>query len=117
MNFITRIADWNGERYPQAFDKQLTTTILAEELGELASAKSEVEVLDALVDLTYIAVGGMWKLGLSSEQVREAIEAVCTSNETKEVVPTEPNVKANLFKGEDYVGPEVELKNILDRRA
>ena len=117
MDAVTRICYWNSERYEQEFDKALTTMILAEELGELASAKEEVDQLDALIDLVYIAIGGMWKLGLKPHQICLAIGAVCTSNESKAVERVAANIKANINKGENYVPPEAVLQTILDARC
>ena len=115
-DFTTRIADWNAARYDQDYSPNLQVALLAEEVGELASAKTDVDKLDALVDIIYIATGGMWKLGLSPEQINAAIHVVCDSNDTKPAKKTPAHVKANIDKGNSFVRPEPRLQEILDGR-
>lgn len=114
--YVARITEWNAKRYEQEHSSDLTIRILAEELGELARAKEEVDQLDALVDLVYISIGAMWKMGLDNFQIYEAIKAVCDSNDSKEVKRVGHNVKANIVKGPGYFKPEPRLQEILDDR-
>ena len=114
-----RVANWNSVRYNQEFDLNLTTRILAEELGELAAAKTDVDQVDALLDLMYISFGALWKMGLTSEQIQRMFNIVADANDTK-VVPNTPrpkDVKANTDKGADFVGPEERLQDVLDERV
>ena len=60
---IKRIIDWNKARYIQKYDQALTEALLTEEVGELLDAITEVDMLDALVDIYYVSVGALWKLG------------------------------------------------------
>lgn len=110
---ITRICNWNSARYDQQYAHALTIALLQEELDELAGATDAVDKLDALIDLTYVAIGAMWKLGLSPTQIAQAINIVCDSNDSKSVAKTDPNVKANIDKGANYFRPEPELAKIL----
>lgn len=59
-----RVAKWNSLRYKQEYNGELTTSLLDEELDELLTAETEVEVLDALCDISYVAMGGLWKLNI-----------------------------------------------------
>jgi len=59
---VLRIIDWNRQRYDQVFNKQLAEDLLLEELMEYETAQTPVDRLDALCDLTYIAVGILWKM-------------------------------------------------------
>jgi len=52
-------------------------------------------------------------LGLSPGQFARAVKAVCDSNDTKIVVKTQSDVKANLNKGDNYVPPTKALQAIL----
>jgi len=115
--FFKRIADWNDARYKRVFDKVLTHSLLAEEVLELQEAQHEVDVLDALADITYVAIGAMHKLGLSELDIYKAIHAVCDANATKSVTKTPSHIKANTTKGEDFVPPEARLQEILDERV
>ena len=114
MNFIRRICNWNWHRYNQEYNHKLTFDLLQEEVIELCDAKEDVDRLDALVDIVYIAVGAMWKLGLSHDDIERAILVVCDSNDTKTVKRTLSHIKANINKGEGFIPPEPRLREILD---
>lgn len=117
MNFIQRIIEWNSVRYEQVFHKGLTVNLIDEELNELAVAETnEVEQLDALIDIVYVAIGAMWKRGLDADQINRAIHAVCDSNDSKSITKTNPDVKANLDKGNSYKSPTEALQAILNER-
>jgi predicted HAD superfamily Cof-like phosphohydrolase len=111
---INRITYWNSLRYKQEYDNRLTYKLLDEEVEELHQAKTDVDKLDALVDILYVAVGGMWKLGLSPEQIEAAINVVCDSNDSKTAKATASHIKANIDKGEGFIRPEPRLQEILD---
>jgi NTP pyrophosphatase (non-canonical NTP hydrolase) len=176
MNFNTvnaRIINWNSARYEQEFNKQLQYDLLfspttgeVQEWHDAVKAGDEVEQLDALCDIYFVAIGGLWKLGFELEAIRllltaaiqlengntferaleywrtddyhqsfaciivaamhlaigmglsglqflRAINAVCDSNDTKPIVKTASNVKANVDKGVEYVPPTEALKAIL----
>lgn len=117
MNFIRRIIAWNKARYKQKFNHALTHALLAEEVSELLRAEHQVDVLDALVDVTYVAIGAMYKLGLTDQQIVDAIHAVCDANDTKSITKTPSHIKANTTKGPDFVPPEARLQEILDERV
>ena len=115
--FIARITSWNRQRYAQEYNQDLTVDLLYEEIGELNEATTDVDRLDALVDVTYIAIGAMWKLGLSEPQIVAAIHAVCDANASKRVDSMTPShIKANLDKGPDFIAPEPRLQEILNDR-
>ena len=61
---INCIADWNEQRYPQQYDHGLTTDLLFEELQETKEAhltEDDVEYIDGLADVFFVAVGALWK--------------------------------------------------------
>jgi predicted HAD superfamily Cof-like phosphohydrolase len=111
---IRRIIYWNAARYKQEYSPKLTNSLLDEELEELRVAKTDVDILDALIDITYVAIGAMWKLGLNSEQIEAAINVVCDSNDSKTAKATASHIKANIDKGEGFIRPEPRLQEILD---
>jgi hypothetical protein len=113
MSFIRRITAWNKARYEQKYDHDLSSELLQEELIEFFEAKNDVDKLDALVDMIYIAVGAMWKMGLSASQIKQAIDIVCDSNDTKSATKTPPHIKANIDKGPDFIRPEPRLEELL----
>ena len=180
-----RVIAWNAARYDQVFDFDLTVKLLLEETQELYAAKTDIEKLDAIGDIVFVAIGALWKLGLEPKSVFEifyqqqidlmsmdeahawtlsiqawafdnvehisekhgawpgltlilfstfvtalgalhgmgmqdkfydVVYAICNSNDTKEVKgKTDPTVKANINKGADYVGPQVELARIIEQ--
>lgn len=114
--FISRICEWNAKRYKQEYNKELTYSLLKEEVNELADSETDVDTLDALVDIVYVAIGAMWKLGLDKNQIADAIYAVCNANDTKSIVKTPSHIKTNLNKGENFVPPEKRLQEILNAR-
>jgi len=173
MTEITqRIADWNAKRYEREYSHSLTVDLLREEYEEWITAVEDVDKLDALCDLIFVAIGAIWKLGdepaatevlgpppkyhgyaigmmidileneldveplgllaaiadlavyeminglhLDDEQVERAILTVCDSNDTKSIVKTDSNVKANLDKGPYFRPPEAKLQEILCERS
>lgn len=64
-----RAIDWNKARYKQEFDYDLAVKLLLEETEELYKANSIIEKLDAIGDITFVAIGVLWKLGFSDQQI------------------------------------------------
>jgi len=117
LGFIKRIINWNTVRYPdKGMVVALTHALLKEEVQEFQEATTPVDTLDALVDIVYVAVGAMHKMGLDELGIYQAIHAVCDANDSKSVVKTKAHVKANVDKGADFVPPEARLQEILDER-
>lgn len=111
---IARVIAWNGKRYPQVYNHTLTVDLLYEELNELDSALSKVDKLDALIDIIYVSIGAIWKLGLDHQRIEEAIHIVCDANDSKSVAKTDPHIKANINKGPNFVPPEQRLLELLN---
>lgn len=76
---------------------------------------TEVQSLDKAVDQFIFAVGSMAKLGLSPQQITQAVNIVMKANNTKLGQPKDSRGK--LMKPENFVGPEPELQALLDRRG
>jgi len=111
---VRRIVNWNHARYDQILNIALTNELLKEEVHEFNIATTPVDTLDALVDIVYVAIGAMWKMGLSPGSIHDAIHAVCDANDTKSVTKTHSAVKANVDKGPRFIPPEADLQEILD---
>jgi len=56
---------------------------LSEECLEFAEATTPEGELDALIDIIYFAIGGMYEMGLSEKQVQEAFSKVHMANMKK----------------------------------
>jgi predicted HAD superfamily Cof-like phosphohydrolase len=113
---VCRIVAWNKQRYEQKHCEALTYRLLDEEVNEFLLSGRAVDELDALVDIVYVAIGAMWKMGLNEQQIERAIHVVCDSNASKSVTKTDHTIKANMSKGPDFIEPEPRLQEILDER-
>ena len=113
LNFIKRICKWNETRGNKrgSIDKQLEQDMLDEELEEFKDAEDFVDELDALIDLTFVTIGSMHKLGLSPQQIDKAINIVCDANDKK---LAKKNADGKIQKPEDFEPPEKKLQEILD---
>lgn len=69
MREITKCVAWNAARYDQIYDYELAVKLLLEETTELSEASSVVDMLDAIGDITFVAVGIMWKMGMTVEDL------------------------------------------------
>lgn len=79
--------------------------------------KDEVVVTYALLMLYIIVPTYLASIGYLSEYY-SIIEAVCISNNTKEVTGiTASNIKANIVKGSNYVSPTNDLIKIIERNS
>lgn len=67
-----RVAKWNGQRYEQEYNHTLTLALLSEEFEEWLEASKEVDKLDALCDIIYVALGALWKLNASDQDNEDA---------------------------------------------
>jgi hypothetical protein len=76
-NVIESICQWNAARYDQEYDHDLTMRLIREEHQEgLAAFESGdmVELADAYGDRFYVAIGGLWKMGLSATDIVELMD-------------------------------------------
>jgi hypothetical protein len=74
MNF-QRVANWNAKRYDQELNLPLQYNLHVEEFIETRDAANEVERLDGHIDQVFVALGGIWKLGLEPDDACLALEA------------------------------------------
>jgi hypothetical protein len=77
MNF-QRVADWNSKRYAQELSLPLQFSLHREEFLETQNAANEVERLDGHIDQVFVALGGIWKLGLDRDDACVALDAAQT---------------------------------------
>lgn len=69
-NVLTRVGEWNAARYQRVYHHPLQVRLLIEEWTEYLEAKEEVDQLDALCDMTYVALGGIWKMNKVTTEER-----------------------------------------------
>ncbi len=69
MNIFERVSNWNEARYPQVYNWNLQLQLLTEEfVEEFMEATTEVDKLDALCDMSFVALGGLWKAKLHPQE-------------------------------------------------
>jgi predicted HAD superfamily Cof-like phosphohydrolase len=95
---------------------------LREELEELIDAyerRSLVDVIDAIEDLIYVAVGTGLYTGLSADALQECFDIVHAANMKKiKVVSAEESkrgVKYDVKKPEGWERPEPRLQRVIDK--
>lgn len=113
---LERTIKWNTDRgnTPDTLDWNLEQSMLQEELDELNDATTEVDKLDALLDIIFVATGSLSKLGLSAEQIVDATEIVVSANEAK---GSKKDSNGKIIKNNNFVPPEPELQLILEART
>lgn len=67
----------------------------------------------AVYAMLIIALGQLRGLGLQNG-FYDIVHAICNSNNTKEIVKTDPAIKANINKGSNYIPPTKELRKIIN---
>lgn len=110
---IQQTLDWNKLRgnTPDTLDLTLEAAMLREEVQEFVDADGIVDQFDALLDLTFVLVGTLGKLGISAQQISDGYDAVLEANNKKS---TAKNAAGKITKPSDFVGPEAKLRAILN---
>lgn len=89
---------------------------LREEVQELEDAPNLVHQVDALVDTTIFAIGGLVRLGLSGEKILDCFDAVMDANFKKKAGQKASRATKGVtdaVKPNDWVGPEDQLLTII----
>ena len=68
-NFITSVCNWNSLRYDQIENKPLNIALLTEEFLEFINKNDTIDLIDALVDMMYINIGAIYKMGYSADEI------------------------------------------------
>ena len=110
-NLIERVSSWNYVRDNVEYNPDLEYDMLFEELEEYGVAREEVDQLDALCDIIFVAVGGMYKLLGTGEKVKEALDIVCDANDSK---GTKKDDNGKIIKNKDFINPEPLLEKLLN---
>ncbi len=129
--FTRNIVDFNqnilgiGQRQPAMLNKSefdISIECLQEEIREFVEAHSSgdfIGSIDAIIDLRYFAVGVLYKLGLTAEQIEQMDQAVHDANMQKKLgkkAGRGDGVAADAVKPEGWVSPEERIAAILDRK-
>lgn len=97
-----RVAKWNSQRYDRQHNLPLTLSLLDEELSEYYEAKKQVDRLDAMCDVLYVALGAVWKLGVDDFLAEYSSKAATEVDNIVQATPYMPvrwmhSVIANLW--------------------
>jgi predicted HAD superfamily Cof-like phosphohydrolase len=121
IKFATDVVAFNREVlsiYPrkksllESAELDQTTKCLREEVDELERAHQNtdfIEGVDALIDLIYFAVGGLYRMGLTSEEMTQCSEIIhnCNMRKEKGVVRRRGDGSAaDAVKPDGWKGPE-----------
>jgi len=101
----------------EANELQWLVGVLKEEADELQEASTVVDQVDALIDCTIFALGGLYRLGLSNEQARDCFMAVMAANFQKKSGQKASRVfdgVADAIKPEGWVPPEKRIAEVLN---
>ena len=110
----TSIAELNNANF------ELLVRQLDEELLELQAGWEDTNIVnqvDALVDLIYFALGGLYKKGLSAKQIEHVFGLVHDTNMTKgvgKVAKRHVEGAVDAVKPVDFRGPELAIKEYLN---
>ena len=75
QKLLERVAVWNSKRYDQKYSHSLQAALIKEEVEELLEAETEVEFVDAIGDIAFVAAGAFWKLNMTYNEVEKALNA------------------------------------------
>lgn len=81
-SILESICTWNAVRYNQEHNEKLTIDLLYEELNETLEAMqalNQIETCDGFGDVFFVAIGALWKMGISDKEMGEYIDSVDSS--------------------------------------
>ena len=84
--------------------------------GEVTEYLSDVDRLDKACDSIVYAIGSMAKLGLSAQEITQALNIVMDKNLEK-LKNKSYDDEGKLLKDPSFVGPEAQLQLLLDKRV
>ncbi len=121
LKHIERTIEWNTIRgnTPDTLNYQLEIDMLQEELDEFKLAVSQgdrVAMFDALLDLDFVRIGTLGKMGICPLAQVEGYEAVLQANESKSSTKNAAGKITKPANWEQYA-PEAQLQSILDERT
>jgi predicted HAD superfamily Cof-like phosphohydrolase len=92
-------------------------TALDEEFCEFENSQSIVDDVDALLDLCYFAIGGLYRMGLTESQIRRCFMSIHNANMNKKAGVKEGREGfdgvTDANKPEDWIAPEKHIEEIL----
>lgn len=99
-----------------ASEAMFTSQALDEERVEFLQSHNSgdfIGCIDALLDGMYFAIGALYKMGLTPEQMAECMTAVHQANMTKKKGQTKRGHEDDAIKPEEWIPPEQRIGEIL----
>lgn len=93
--------------------KQHHAMLLMSEVNEFAEAGDIIEQADGLLDVIYVAIGGLVELGLSNSQIFAGMGEVQASNMTKVQDNGTPLVNNGIINPEEPIGKVLKTHNYI----
>jgi hypothetical protein len=110
----------DGRRVLTPVMKEWLCKALREEVDEFEAANEDyIGHVDALVDLIYFAVGGLYKLGLDAGMISQCAHKVHDCNMKKKLGVKESRGDGSVpdaIKDSDFESPEMQLKVVVFSR-
>lgn len=70
IDIVKKTIDWNAERFEQRYNYDMAVKLILEESEELFAAQgNEIEIMDAVGDIVFVAIGNFWKMGFTHQQI------------------------------------------------
>ena len=111
------LCDKLGKVYnPYANPKEMSRYIMKQTQGLSGVELSDVDRLDKACDSVVYAIGSMAKLGLSAQEITQALNIVMDKNLEK-LKNKSYDAEGKLLKDPSFVGPEAQLQLLLDKRV
>ena len=105
------ISNFNGDiTSPKDVSRHLVSTSLTSDCNI-----TDVDRLDKACDSVVYAIGSMAKLGLSAQEITQALNIVMDKNLEK-LKNKKYDAEGKLLKDPSFVGPEAQLQLLLDKR-
>jgi predicted HAD superfamily Cof-like phosphohydrolase len=129
MTFAHQVIDFNQQvlkihpriQCPLSFPEfEITVKCLREEVDEFIEASQAADYIgqiDALIDLQYFAMGALYKLGMTADQINRCCTAVHEANMEKKLgvkASRGDGSAADAIKPEGWVPPEHRIGEILE---
>lgn len=80
---ISRVIQWNEQRYERVYSYQLAESLLLEELSELYEANDSADILDAVGDFIFVFIGVLWKLHID---ISDIVNLFCEVSNCKTLI-------------------------------
>ena len=118
LDAIKSVMKWNEIAWNKdSFNRHLETSMLSEELAEALIAmkeKDNVELVDGILDVFWVWMWTLYKLGMTPEQINSCFEEIRDSNYSKFEKDSNGNFKVlkdssgKILKPEAYFKPNLE---------